>query len=269
MTALSLGPVALPVMPVLLVVAMLLGAWIADRQSTRAGQAAAGSALVHAVGWGLLAARLVHVGGHWGAYQAEPLAMLDLRDGGWHTGAGVGAALAWVAWRAWRRPAWRRALAAGAAAGGLLWAGGMAGLAALTPRELPGLAFTDLATGRPVALQGLASGRPMVINLWASWCGPCRREMPVLAAAQVRHPEVTFVFVNQGEDAATVRRYLQAQGLGLERVLLDPGSQLGPALGSRGLPTTVILDRQGRRVDTHLGPLSGAALAARLQGVVP
>jgi thiol-disulfide isomerase/thioredoxin len=128
--------------------------------------------------------------------------------------------------------------------------------------------LTDLATGQPVRLHEIAARRPVVVNLWATWCGPCRREMPVLAAAQNRYPGVVFVFANQGESAETVRRYLDTERLGLSRVLLDPSSSLGPALGSGGLPTTVFFDRQGRRVDAHMGALNAAALAGKLGAVL-
>jgi hypothetical protein len=61
-----------------------------------------------------------------------------------------------------------------------------------------------------------------------------------------------------------VRRYLLAERLALQEVWLDPAAQLGPALGSRGLPTTVFYDAQGRQVGAHVGVLNEAALRARL-----
>lgn len=204
MMSISLGPFALPTAPLLVLLCTLLVA--------------------------LAVARLAHVSLHLDAYRAEPWTLLDVRDGGWNTAAGLLGGAGWMAWQAWRHPAWRRAL----------------------------------ATGQPVRLRDVAARGPIVVNLWASWCGPCRREMPVLAAAQARHPEVTFILVNQGEQAETVRHYLDAQRLGLSGVLLDTGSRLGPALGSGGLPTTVFFDHQGRRVDAHMGALNGAALATRL-----
>jgi hypothetical protein len=88
--------------------------------------------------------------------------------------------------------------------------------------------------------------------------------MPVLAAAQVREPDVLFVFANQGESAEVVKRYLAAERLALTDVWLDRGAQLGPALGSRGLPTTLFFDAQGHQVGAHVGVLNEAALRARL-----
>jgi thiol-disulfide isomerase/thioredoxin len=231
-------------------------------------RASAGSVLLHAALWGLLAARGAHVALHLAAYRAEPWSIVDVRDGGWNGWAGLAGGAAWVAWRAWRHAPWRKALAAGTTTGLLLWSAGTAGLAALAPRDLPDLVLTDLASGQPVRLRELAAGRPVVLNLWATWCGPCRREMPVLAAAQARHPGAVFVFANQGERAETVRRYLDTERLALSHVLLDPASSLGPALGSGGLPTTVFFNGQGRRVDAHMGALNAAALAARLGKVL-
>jgi hypothetical protein len=62
-----------------------------------------------------------------------------------------------------------------------------------------------------------------------------------------------------------VRDYLDGQGLTLGDVLLDAGSTLGPAVGSRGLPTTLFYDAQGRQVDAHMGVLNAAALESRLR----
>lgn len=300
MMSIPIGPLALPAAPLLLLVSAMLAGWVADRvarrvtgsargtpeavgpsgaitpnrgdRATAAGSSVeAGSAsgvLTQALLASLASARGVHVALHLDSYGADPWALLDVRDGGWNVLAGLVGGTAWVAWRAWQHPRWRTALASGAAVGLLLWAAGTVTLEALTPRRLPDLTLVDPTTGRAVRLHDVATRRPVVLNLWATWCGPCRREMPVLAAAQARHPEVSFIFANQGEQAAAVQRYLDSEGLRLSGVLLDPGSALGPALGSGGLPTTVVFDRQGRRVGAHMGALSGAALSAMLKPVL-
>lgn len=274
MMSIPIGPLALPAAPLLLLLSTWFAAWLADRMagavapSQTTSRRSAGSVLIHAALWGLLVARVAHVALHLAAYRAEPWAIVDVRDGGWNAWAGLAGGLAWVGWQATRHARWRRALAAGAAAGLVLWSAGTASLAALAPRALPDLELTDLATGQPVRLHDLAAHKPVVLNLWATWCGPCRREMPVLAAAQARHRDVVFMFANQGESAEAVRRYLDTERLDLSHVLLDPPTRLGPALGSGGLPTTVFFDRQGRRVDAHMGALNAAALAAKLSPVM-
>lgn len=268
--SIPLGPLALPAVPLLLLLSTLLAAWLADRVASAAAPAAsrtrrsAGTLLVHSMLAGLIVARMAHVAFHQDAYRADLWSVLDVRDGGWSTWAGLAGGIGWIVWQARRHASWRGALAAGASAGLLTWAAGTAGLDALAPRDLPDLVLTDLASGQPVRLREIAAQGPVVVNLWATWCGPCRREMPVLAAAQARYPGVVFVFANQGESAETVRRHLDTERLGLSRVLLDPQARLGPALGSGGLPTTVFFDRHGQRVDAHMGALNAAALATRV-----
>jgi thiol-disulfide isomerase/thioredoxin len=132
---------------------------------------------------------------------------------------------------------------------------------------VPAIAVTEFPGGRATTLDQLRDGRPMVVNLWASWCGPCRAEMPALAAAQQRETGVRFLFVNQGETAAAVQAWLQREGLALQDVWLDGASALGPAVGSQGLPTTLFLDAQGRRVDAHVGMLNEASLIVRLKAL--
>ena len=200
---------------------------------------------------------------------ARQMVLLDVGDGGWRMAGGVVAGLAWLAWGAGKTPGMRRALAAAPLAGITLWGGATALLSAQGTPALPALPLTDLASSSALTLRDAARGRPVVVNLWATWCGPCRQEMPMLAAAQKGEAQVGFLFVNQGEPPERVRAYLAAEGLALREVLLDPGSTAGPALGSRGLPTTLFYDAQGRLVDAHLGVLSSASLQARLRALRP
>src|SRR3546814_10975536 len=93
----------------------------------------------------------------------------------------------------------------------------------------------------------------MVLNLWATLCPPCRREMPVLDEAQGRYPGIAFVLVNQGEDRGTIHRYLDRAGLALDHVLLDPHSQAMLETNTRGLPTTLFFHAEGRLADTQPG----------------
>lgn len=271
MLSIQIGPLALPVAPLLLFVSAWLATTLASRLASPAQRPAAGNAVFHATLIGLLAARVAHLAGHASAYAAAPWSALDLRDGGWHAASGVFAGTLWLAWRGWKTIELRRPLGFGLLGGLLAWTAGT--LATQLPREAtwPDVALAELASGQPATLASAAAGRPAVVNLWASWCGPCRAEMPVLAAAQQRDAGVAFLFANQGERADVVQAYLARERLELRDVLLDERSALGPAVGSRGLPTTLFYDAQGRLVDAHVGVLSAASLDARLQrlGAMP
>jgi thiol-disulfide isomerase/thioredoxin len=266
MTSLSLGPIALPVVPLLLLAAVWSGGALAARLARRLGRAAADAGDVpwHAAGVGLLVARIAYVARHAEAYLASPLAIVDLRDGGWHGPAGLAAAAAFVAWRWLRRPALRGPIAAGALVAALAWFGGAAALGRWDRPPAPDVELTVLEGGAATTLAQAIAGRPAVVNLWASWCGPCREEMPALEAVQRARPDVAVLRVNQGETEAVVRAWLVRDGRVAQGVLLDPGWRLGKAVGASGLPTTLFFDASGRRVDAHFGVLTEAALHARL-----
>lgn len=150
----------------------------------------------------------------------------------------------------------------------LAWQGMLSGLRLMNEKALSETQVT-LLSGQSTSLAALADGKPLVVNLWASWCPPCRHEMPVLAAAQQREPGISFVFANQGEHAATVHYYLASSRLELANVALDRDGRLGSIAGTMALPITLFYDAQGRRVDTHRGALTAAALAAKLKQLNP
>ena len=162
----------------------------------------------------------------------------------------------------------RSPLLLGLAASALVCGAMFGAIRLMESATLPKGALTTLA-GQPVNLVALAAGKPMVINLWATWCPPCRREMPVLAAAQKQETGVQFVFVNEGENGTTAQRYFTTAGLEVANVLLDPGAGIGGEVGSRGLPTTLFYDGRGRLIDAHVGELSAASLASKLNRLRP
>src|SRR5690606_29588514 len=124
----------------------------------------------------------------------------------WWTGLPAALVFAW--WRTRRQTRLRKPLLAGLVAGLLAWLA-LGGMLSLLQRAAPPLPDVAAATldGAPVRLSDRAS-KPVVLNLWATWCPPCRREMPVFADAVERYPGVDIVLLNQGEDAATVRNFL-------------------------------------------------------------
>ena len=235
----------------------------------RRGHADAGQAAFLAFAAGLVLARVAFVLRWWPQYAQEPWGILNVRDGGFDVLVGVLALLLAGILLGWRRPALRRPLAAVLVVGVLAWGFGRLTARALDSarQPLPEVALQDLQ-GRPVAMRELR-GKPVVINLWATWCAPCRREMPMLARAQRAMPQIRFVFVDQGESIAAVQRYLRLERLALDGVLLDPHMDVSAWYGARGYPTTLFVDAGGVLRDTQVGELSPATLAAHLAHIVP
>lgn len=252
------------------VAAAMLVAWLAARyllRSTDAASRRAGaSVLLDALFVGLLVARFVYVLRWWPEYVAAPLSVVAIGDGGFDSWAGLPVALGWALWRVRRHSSQRRPMLCGFLAGVAIWTVAQAGLNVMqrTAPPLPSLVLSR-ADGQPVSLDAYR-GRPVVMNLWASWCPPCRREMPVLAKAQADYPDVRFLMINQGESAHAVEAFVQSQGLRFDDLLLDPASLAMQAAGARGLPTTLFFDTNGRLVDAHLGELTAARLRDTLQG---
>ena len=266
MGTVAIGPMSFSVDVLVVLAAMLFAAAIGNRVA-RASGVQVESTLWMSFACALLAARATHVLRYSDAYLGHPSSILDVRDGGWTGWAGVVAGVAALAWLNWRRPAQRPALVAGAAAGLAIWLGAVL-LAAVQPKLDMGIPAVELINlgGEPTQLQAFR-GKPLVVNLWASWCPPCRREMPLLRDAQLRHADVNFVFVNQMESAAAVQRYLGAAHIELDNVLLDQHSALSAAVGSQALPATLFFDAKGRLVERRLGELSAASLARQLGGI--
>jgi thiol-disulfide isomerase/thioredoxin len=126
----------------------------------------------------------------------------------------------------------------------------------IPPRPAPQTAFADEA-GRSVSLADF-HGRVVLVNLWATWCQPCIKEMPSLGrlAAEMGGNGFDIVLVSQDRGgASTVGPFIEKLGLGPLKTYLDPKSALGQAFGVRGLPTSILIDRDG----SELGRVEGAA----------
>ena len=258
MLSFNLGPLAIPMDLALLYAAFFI-AWLSGWFIGRKRGCNPEAALFNMLLIGALVARVAFVLQYFEQYSSNFWQMIDIRDGGFLVLPGVIAALLTGIYKAWRQTPLRVPLAIGVAIGLIAWGVSFSVLSALqSSQKLPDLAVRDIA-GEPVLLQDLL-GKPLVINLWATWCPPCRREMPVLAAAQAANPDIRFVFVNQGEGQALVEKFLAQQQLSLDNNLLDSGGRLGQAVGSLSLPTTLFYSADGMLKNNHLGELSQASL---------
>lgn len=107
--------------------------------------------------------------------------------------------------------------------------------------------------GKEIALSELRGDNVLFLNLWATWCGPCRAEMPAMATLyqKLKDKGLTMVAVSD-EDTQTVRDYLQENSYPFT-ILVDSDNVLGERFEVYAIPTTLVLDNQGRLVRRHTG----------------
>jgi len=123
---------------------------------------------------------------------------------------------------------------------------------ARTGDRAPAFALSDLDGGH-WTLEEL-SGRPVVLNFWATWCGPCKLEHPLLLSAARAYPDVVFLGVVYSDEPDKARRYLDEQGTAYPH-LVDPDGRVALDYGVGGVPETYFIDRTGRIVQKVAAPL--------------
>ena len=97
-------------------------------------------------------------------------------------------------------------------------------------------------------------GKWVVLNFWATWCAPCRREMPSLERLQAAMPELVVVPVATGRNAVEgIRRFFDEAGVKSLPILRDPQSEFAHAMHVMGLPVTVIINPEGQEVARLIG----------------
>ena len=160
------------------------------------------------------------------------------------------------------------------AAGTAMWLGSRTAGPSLTPAEVSPSAlfaasFVD-TRGTPASL-GRYQGKVMVVNFWATWCAPCREEMPAFKRLQARWADHGVQFIGlSDEEPGRVERF--GRDLGINYPLWVGGDGVGNLsrrLGNRlgVLPFTVLVDGQGKVLEAKVGPYSEAVLEARLQAI--
>ena len=256
----NFGPLALAT-DRLLAVALLIGFVFAmDRILAREGENAVPTTGLAIVG-GLIAARLAYVVEHREAFAYDWWSSLAFWQGGFSAWPGLIVAAAILAWRMRPLAAMGKGLAT-VAVFGAAWFVASATLRP-DPRPLPDLPQLTRFGGTTVTSDDLA-GKPFVINLWATWCPPCRRELPMLAD-MAASSDIPILLVNQGEEPRAIQDYLLANRVSPAAVVLDRRSAMIGALQNTALPTTLFVDASGNVVATHVGEISRAAMTAQLK----
>lgn len=123
------------------------------------------------------------------------------------------------------------------------------------PRALPNVAFEDGA-GRKLTLADFR-GKFLLLNLWATWCPPCRKEMPALDRLERQLGGPTFQVVALSIDlggASAIRPFYEEADIRALALYADPSGQVASRLGAVGIPTTLLIDAAGREIGRVTGP---------------
>lgn len=136
-------------------------------------------------------------------------------------------------------------------------------------RDAPDFNLPDLA-GKDTFLLAFR-GKPVLLNIWASWCGPCVAEMPLIQQIyETRADEgLVILAVNSGESIAQVKEFMQTNGYSFP-VLLDTEQAVTLKYGVRGIPTTFFINGDGKIADMRVGAFeSKAQIEDSLKKIIP
>lgn len=129
---------------------------------------------------------------------------------------------------------------------------------ALLDKPAPEFALPPLLPNKPGLASADLKGEPVLVNVWASWCVPCRAEHPVLTRLAREVPIFGLNYKDKPEDA---RRFLVELGDPYRRIGTDPSGRVGIDWGVYGVPETYVVDAEGRIRHRHVGPLTEKVVA--------
>lgn len=267
-----------------------LALWLAGILATRYGTDRASTRkIVEYSAWiGLAGARLGFVLLNWDAYREAPWSILFFWQPGYLFSSGIACGGAFALWHIIREVSARRRsllviLGASYLVAGTLFLGGNLILGLLAPDNryvtgdpAPRVSMQNLA-GEKVQLSDLVGGG-VILNFWATWCPPCRREMPMLEAIHRAHAEkgLSVIGLAVDEPPGQVRRYVESIGITYPiwtdadrpRAGLDRSQAIFSRIGGVGLPTTLFIDRRGFIRRIYVGELSRGFVENELRTIL-
>ena len=283
----SIGPLLIPTRPLAVILSLLLAVWVSRRIAARMGLDAQWSQRVaEGCAWsGVVGARLGFVLMTWSAFRSAPWTALYFWQPGYLPYSGLLFGGIYAFWRIRKRPvnerrSYVRVLGGGYAVGAVLAVAVLGTMNMFTGSQVlrsgdrvPDFTLVDLS-GDTVRFSDL-QGQAVVLNFWATWCPPCRREMPLLDAIHKEYESrgLSVVGIDVGEDRGAVRRYVESIGVAYPIWVDAPNRQRGTdssqsihvRFGGVGLPTTIFIDPAGIVRNRHLGELSRGFLQTQAE----
>lgn len=142
----------------------------------------------------------------------------------------------------------------------------------VSPRVVPDIAFQDVQGGKHTFAE--FRGKAVLLNIWATWCAPCRKEMPTLDRLQSKlgsdHFQVVALSIDR-DGVSAVKSFYDEIGIRALAIYVDPTMDAQAKLGIVGVPTTLLVDREGREIARYTGPAEWdhADVVAMVQRYLP
>ena len=288
--AFNLGPFLIPTRPLILalslIFAVLYSHWWAGKLQLDKNQV---KRIAENTAWsGLLGARLGFVALNWSAYAAKPWTALYVWQPGYLYSAGLLVGAGYMLWQVTKTPielrgAFFRVLTGAYLAAGLVFISATLSTDLLKSPGIPGTGDSapDFKlinlSAETVQLSDLA-GRAVVLNFWATWCPPCRREMPLLDELQKMYGDkgLSVIGLNINEASERVKSYVDSAKVSYPIWVDAPSGTPGfdrtqdifSSYGAVGLPTTLFIDREGVIQRIYVGELSRGFLQNQVENIL-
>ena len=285
--AFNLGPFLIPTRPLIFVLSLFFAFWLSSwlGRKFNLDKSRVSSAAEYTAWTGLLGARLGFVVLNWSAYRAAPWTALYIWQPGYLYFSGVLFGATCALWHIvkispeLRRPLFK-VLAGSYLAAGLVFATAIVSVESLRNPGIPGTSDSapnfklKSLSGNTVQLSDLA-GRGVILNFWATWCPPCRREMPLLDEIQKLYGSkgLSVIGLDVGESPELVRSYVSSIQVSYP-IWVDapPGTpgfdrtqEIFSRFGGVGLPSTLFIDRAGVIQRIYVGELSRGYLQNQVE----
>jgi cytochrome c biogenesis protein CcmG/thiol:disulfide interchange protein DsbE len=288
--AFNFGPLLIPTRPLILVLSLFFAIWLATRLARRFDlEKSQVKRVAEYIAWiGVLGARLGFVAVNWSAYRAAPWTALYFWQPGYlYLGGlvfgGCGTLVLGQKYFPAKRKTLFTVLGSSYLVAILLYFSGLQSLELLRQPGVSGAGslVSDIKlrnlSGASVKLSDLA-GRGIVLNFWATWCPPCRREMPLLDDIQKIYQArgLSVVGVAIDEPASQVKSYVESVAVSypiwVDASLPAPGfdrtQNIFSRFGGVGLPTTIFIDRNGVIQKVYVGELSRGFLQSQIDKIL-